>query len=1398
MREGIRTGFLTVLISLGILNTNAQHREYIYDHFNISNGLISDNVFKVAADREGHAWIITYNGLQRYNGYEFRTYTSRPGEEGTLSSNFVEDLFEDRDGDLVVVLEDAIDIYDKRSDRFSNLLSDLPFVATRRNEISRYASAVQDRSGSIWVNCNNHLVRIEPGKRDFIIFPDEFIGRFVLNADSTLLWIITDSEIKRYSLADKVLSITSLPDIPAPEKIERLNVIYRGSGERIWLGTSAGLFLLDENNLKIINPPFRQKAEYSAERTPDQNITAIYEDYRDDLWVGSGSELQRIDPATGSIQKLRHETEYYNSILGEQITGIHGNRSGIIWVTYLNEGFTRINIKTMNFRSYRHNPVNPGGLGGNTVRSVFKDPGGTIWVGLYNDGMDRIDPATGKVSHFKHDPGRSNTICSNYISSLFLDSTGRLWAGSHDNGLCYTDQPYSREPVFRRPGFLDGNDEIYHIGGDHLGRVWIGTRDGLGMFDHRSGSFRWVLKDHNVQSFLFDREAIWIASWNYGLCRLDFSGKGFRAETPFFDSLSSRYFSGEVKPGTGVESPGGTGYLQNCISIYRDRQGNTWLGTYNRGLVKAVPTDGDFRYTYYGSTKGAPGNAVYGIAGDAGGKIWISTERGIGRFDPETERFENFYREDGLLSDYFMWKSYHQAQDGELLFGSVDGLNLFYPHEISREENFPGVLFAELRIQNQPVECGDTIHGDVIMETQIAYADTLVLNHWNRDFSLSYYATGHATPDRIRYAHMLEGYDGDWITNPGGNRTATYSNLPSGTYRLRVRASVNESLWNDEFVEKTVIILPPWWKTKLAYVIYLMVIGGLAALIIFLLTRFLRLKHELIYNEKLHQSKLMFFTNISHEFKTPLSLIKAPLNDILNEKELAPHDRKNLLVARQNADNLLNLVNELMEFRRTDTGISRLRAEQLELTGFISEITGQFAYVAGQKRIQFLTDIPGDKVRIWVDREKFRKIIHNLLENALNYTRPDGLVTLSLLMEPDRFRFNPNYHTLSIRNPGKEMESIGILVSDTGVGISRESLPKIFERFYQIEAERASHHIGSGIGLALLKNLVLLHHGEIRVASERGVGTEILVLLPRGDRHLSPEELAGKGAEPSVEAVVTRDLKGGTDREETPVAERVETGHHPRILIVEDHAELRRFLSDNLSDGYRILEASNGREGLELMEKSCPDLIITDWIMPVMDGSEFIGKVREDKAGQTVPIILLTAKDEMKDIQSGLNVGADVVITKPFNLQLLRSQVHRIIANNRSRTEKFSLQNTGNMQVFHEDRDAEFMERTEKAILARLKEPGLNAAVICKDLGMSRTVFYEAIKRITGQTIGEYIQQIRLKHAIRLMLYKNVSVSEACLMVGFNSSSYMIRLFRKYYHTTPGEYIRNYLKTSSN
>jgi signal transduction histidine kinase/DNA-binding response OmpR family regulator/streptogramin lyase len=1116
--------------------------------------------------------------------------------------------------------------------------------------------------------------------------------------------------------------------------------------------------------------------------------------------VASGSTLRRIDRNTGSVELLSHDLDNQNSILDEQITGIHGNQSGVIWLTYLNEGISRINIRTQNFRSYRFRSDQSQGLGGNTVRSVFKDPSGVIWVGLYNDGLDRIETGSGKITHYQFNPEDDRSICSNYISSLFLDRYDRLWVGSHDNGLCVADRANSGNLRFTRTDFLNHNEEIYHIAGDSLGRIWIGTRNGLGMYDWGSRQFQWILEKHNVQSFLFDKESVWISSWDYGLCRLDFEPEEFSSLHPSYDTVTS--ILGRPKDGREFNTPAGqteTRGLRNCISIYRDQQSKIWVGTYDRGLARAEPGPGGMTYTLYDVVAGAPGNSIYGVTGDEEGNIWISTENGLGKFDPVSEQFENYFREDGLLSDYFMWKSYFKASDGELYFGSVDGLTHFYPREIQSDHSSHKVLISELRIQDRVVECGDTVNGDIILDRHISYTDYLALNSRNsQNFSISFYAPGLVNHQIIKYSYMLSGFDKNWIRDGKGNRMATYTNLSPGNYYFRVRATESDLSWDGTYTEIALSIGPPWWKTKVAYAVYIVFIVGLVFVITHSLIRFIGLKQELIYNEKLHQSKLMFFTNISHEFKTPLSLIKAPLNDILNEKELSPRNRKNLQVARHNADNLLKLVNELLEFRRTDTGISKLRAERLELMGFVREIVEEFECVSEQKKVDFYVDIPMEPLHVWVDREKFRKIINNLLENALNYTSEEGLVTLSMVRNPLDFKFKPDYHTLQLNNINKNLQYIGILVSDTGVGISRESLPKIFERFYQIEAERASHHIGSGIGLALVKNLILMHQGEIRVGSERTVGTDILVMLPMGDQHLTPEEKVipqtwVSGTHPFMEE------KEKSLKQDPSVTERNEgRNNRPRILVVEDHKELRDYLMEHLSEDYSVEGVPHGRAALEYMKQSRPDLVIADWIMPVMDGEELIRQIRADERLSAVPVILLTGKSEVHERQAGLELGADQIITKPFSIQLLTSQVHRIIENNQIRMRKYGRYSAENIQDARNSQDAAFLELLEKAVLKHLRDISLNASVIAGELGISRTVLYEKLKSVTGQTIGEFIQRVRLQQAIRLMLYENRPLSEIHVMVGINSTSYLIRLFRKYYHTTPREYIRTFLKTSSN
>jgi signal transduction histidine kinase/ligand-binding sensor domain-containing protein/AraC-like DNA-binding protein len=1378
----------------------AGDHEYLYDHYNISNGLISDMVLKVMVDSEQHTWFSTYNGLQRFNGYEFQAFTFDSKDPGAPGSNFVEDLYEDRNGDLVVVFNAGVDIYHKKTGRFSRLISDVPYGTERRNEISRRSSVVEDPSGALWVNCNNQVIRIDSARKNFIIRENDFRGSFVINRDSTLLWIITDKALKRYDLDRNMLSILGIKELSAKGNPERLNAIYRDAEGLVWIGTSAGLFLLDEATHLLKAPSdYFPECRLGDTELSGRDITAIYEDYRSHLWIATGKSLFRISRDAGLVEEIRHELDNPNSLLDEQITGIHGNRSGLFWVTYLNEGATRVNIRTNNFRAVRLRPGQTASLGGKTVRSVFKDERNMTWVGLYNNGLDRIHPVTGHVDHFRHSEGDEYELCSNYITSILVDSRERLWVGSHDNGLCYADNAYDSIPLFRKPPFLNTMEEIYHLQEDSLSRIWIGTRTGLGMYEYETDSFQWVLEDHNVQSFLISGTDIWLATWNHGLCLLRFNRGGFRARLPEIDTARSVFAHQGMK--TGVQASGGFGEgPRNCISVFRDTRGAIWLGTYESGLVKVVENREGLVYTIYGTTAGAPSNAVYGVTGDERGYIWLSTQQGLGRFDPENETFLNYYREDGLLSNFFMWKAYYRASDGELFFGSADGLNMFCPDEPGIDPVSSRLFISELRIHGNPVEPGDTLNKDVILTGNVAYQDTIILNHRNRDFSLRYYAAGHPNPSKLKYAFKLEGYNEDWIIQESGNRTATFTNLKPGHYRFILRVLDREPLPEARQLVKTVIILPPWWKTRLSFFVYALLIAILVLLIVTSLNKFLRLKHELDYNEKLHQSKLMFFTNISHEFKTPLALIKAPLEEILHDADLSPSIRKNLLLARRNAENLLNQVNELIEFRRTDSGVSKLQVETFDLTAFLKGMASQFEYLADQKGLHFYYQIPEETIRIRADRKKLESIVGNLVQNAINYTGEEGLITLSLLTSMRSFRFKEGYHTLQDKNSRIPATCIGILISDTGVGISKESLPRIFDRFYQIEAEHADQHLGSGIGLALVRNLVKLHEGEIRVASERGKGTEILVLLPLDLQ--GPEKgfvreyfsipLEGKPEGKGMVSEANEEGESGPEIHAEPGTCR------PVLLIVEDHDDLREYLADQLSGEYRVLKAPNGRKALECIGRTMPELVISDWIMPEMDGAMFIRELRSKERTRAIPVILLTAKSELKERQDALDMGADLVITKPFNMQLLRSQVRNMIGNLQIRKEKYATESLDNLVQVRQGRDAGFIGDLERVIRNNMQDQDLNAAMVAESLGISRTSLYDKIRAMTGMPIGEYIQRVRLKQAEMLMIYKGYSVSEVYSMVGISSSSYFIRLFRKYYGTTPGEYIRNYMKEASN
>ena len=755
--------------------------------------------------------------------------------------------------------------------------------------------------------------------------------------------------------------------------------------------------------------------------------------------------------------------------------------------------------------------------------------------------------------------------------------------------------------------------------------------------------------------------------------------------------------------------------------------------------------------------------------------------------NPETKELVKFDANDGLQSNVFKIGSAYAGRDGRLYFGGIQGVTYFYPDSIIRNKEKLQPILTGLTVNNQRITVGEKIENSVPLEATISNIKELYLNHLQNNFAFHFSTLQFSNPEKCRYRYQLIGFDKDWVEVDAAQRMAAYSNLNYGNYTFRLLASNSDGFWGEQPIELEVHILPPWWASIWAKLVYLLMGLGLAygAYSWVILRRNLHIQRvEERKSEELHQLRLQFFTNISHELRTPLSLISAPIEKLMSNVQLSEDKRmRHYDLIQRNAQRLLNLVNELLEFRKVESGTRRLRATQTNLTAFIHSICEEFEEIAERRDIQFNINLDkNNKETLWLDRAVVEKITVNLLSNAFKYNRPAGTVTVEIC-ENDAAHFE---NELKLVIPkGKEFDFVWLHVADTGIGLTETELQQVFDRYYRVTESEQDGQPGSGIGLAFVRSLVTLHRGCISVYSEKDKGTEFYIGLPRGKAYLKPDEVlvADETTPNSVIAAAERlDLieESLHDVETAILNQNQKASNKPRLLIVEDNAELRTFLAESFADNYRILIAEDGEVGLKIAKETIPDAIISDIMMPKKDGIELCQAVRATIEISHIPFILLTAKNSVQSRIDAADVAADAYIAKPFSLRLLQATITNLLETRQKLKERYS---ENHLYEVHElttnKRDQDFLGQMMGIIERNLEDCDFDVDKISREMGTSRTVLYDKVNALTGKSVGEFVRKMRINTAARILVTENLPINLVMDRVGIQSPSYFSKAFKK-------------------
>jgi signal transduction histidine kinase/ligand-binding sensor domain-containing protein/DNA-binding response OmpR family regulator len=1334
----------------------AQGQGLNFVNFSSNNGLSSNTVNAVLKDRWGYMWFATEDGLTRFDGASFKVYNHNDLDSLSIGANQLQSIYEDPGGNLWVGTNRTLALYDRGRDCFHN------FDVSHGTAIR---SMCAGDSGRLWIGCYSGLVSFDPAtRRTRFYMADSSRPRQLLT--NTVICVFRDSRRRLWAGTNRGLYLYQ----PGTDDFRRMSntandpdalsdsvvksMAEDGNG-RLWVGTnSGGLDLLQADGAHFT----RFTTNRSDPRSLSSNrIYAIDPDGAGKLWIGTEEGLNIFDPATHRVDRVAGNDRARYSLKGTTVHSIYIDPHGIYWIGTVQGGVNKYDKNLPFFNMVGYNPFDPMGLSCPKVTSFAEGDHGDIFIGTDGGGLNLFHRTTGLSEHvalpYKGKGGG--------LRILSLERNGReIWIGTFQYGVYILDLVDKRvRHLVKGDGPEDlPSDEVFCVTRDRRGDMWIGTNGGgVCMYDPRRRVIRRfpVVRGDGISSSMLGHAFIRaIEEDDEGNILIGTVGVGLLVFDPARNSCKAFNRSNTNLP------------LDEAITVQVGRAGIVWVGTPGGGLCRLDIPRNDF--SHFSEQQGLASPVVNKVMEDTAGKLWISTNKGISCFTPSSYSFKNYTSENGLPAGAFNLGSGMVASDGELYFGSVEGFSYFSPGALRDNRNIPGIVFTDLKIGGRSVVPGPY----AAIEKNIAQADLIRLDY-KQNFSVDFAALDYTTPGDDRYMYRLDGLDKSW-NQLGAGRTAVFTNLYPGEYTLEVVARNGNGDWKTQPAKMKIVVMPPFWLTGYAYVFYILLLALLLWGIRYRGIRKLKatfaleqerlrmrqqIEQERREAERVHefdQLKIKFLTNLSHELRTPISLIIGPI-DKLNEMEADPDRRRQLTRVKRNARRLLNLVNQLLDFRKLEDRELKLDCTQGDLIPFVREAAESFRDIAERKQIHFTFRSTVACYYTTFDRDKIERILFNLLGNAFKFTGKGGQIALEV---------RPAH-------PG-----ITIIVSDTGVGMSGDEQERIFDRFFQGNVHTGIMNQGSGIGLSITREFVRLHGGSISVESTLGKGSVFTVLLPF-------DCIQGAGSEVVIHESLPR-------QDELPVsAEPLAPAPRGRltVLVVEDNDDFRSYLKDNLRPGYKVIEASDGKEGWQKAISRHPDIILCDISMPEMNGIELSRKIKSDKRVSHIPVILLTALTEDTFQLRGLETGASDYLTKPFSFEILHIKIHNLVMLSQRLKETYTRRlaiETPPVQVA--SADEQLILRVTQFIEANLDNSNLSVEEVSKHLFMSHASLYRKIVDLTGETPVEFIRSVRLAKAADMLEGSSLKIAEIGYAVGFTSPNYFTRAFKAKYNLAPSEY----------
>lgn len=1342
-----------------------------FRQLSVPHDLPTNEVQKVYQDKDGFIWFATRNGLCCYNGYETIVYKSNLYTPDLFTNNNISSLAEDNNSHLWIGTLRGLDVMNKRTGEIRKY----PDSVIPNTLVS---SLCVTRDNTLWVGTDNGLFRYIAERDSFIVCGDDFcdgkmkyttIKSLVEDSDGDL-WIGTwSSGLYRYSPATGQLIV-----YPKINERNSAHVIYEDHNKNIWVGSwGYGLFKL-ENPKDIDRVSY---VRYQHEKGNDNSLSdnIVYDISEDlnthSLWIGTRSGLSILSHSEQDffINYRSGQSAFY--IPSDEINSLMRDNQGNMWIGTIGGGVLMADTHAPLFTLHTLQ-LESEGIPATSVRALFADSERNLWIGVGTYGLACREYETGKVKMYSHIPEFSEITELSSLCSVVQRKNGDIWFSMYNNGIyVYRKGEKVRHLLPYNCDFLP-TSTVYSLYEDKEGNCWVGTHGGLGvsMKDGNSYCFNEITFDDNLSTkWIYVRDiiedidnSIWLATSNFGVIHI--TGNIHQPSTLKFEHHS---FHNQKL------------ITNSALCLHIDRFGRLWSGTEGGGLYLYNREKKQFEEKTRAYS--IPGDMVVSIEEDKSGSLWLGTTSGLVNLrvavvgnDFSTRIYTSA---DGLQDNFIINSSC--SRDGELFFGGHKGYNSFFPDKMeipAQETNFQ---ITDIKIFNHsfstlPVELKQKISS--VMPT---YANKIELPHEYNNFNIEFASLTYKNPELNRYAYRLVNFDRDWQYTDADRRFAYYNNLPSGTYTFQLKATNENGVWSGYVRELTVVILPPFWATWWAYLLYIVMASAIGFLFYrttknrMLLRNELRLREvEKAKAEELNHAKLQFFTNITHELLTPLTIISATVDEL---KLQAPCHNDLYTVMNSNIQRLIRLLQQILEFRKAETGNLRLRVSLGDIADFVRKETESFQPLAKKRKIHFSVLCDPDVINGYFDTDKLDKILYNLLSNAAKYNKEGGFIQVTLSYDENK-------------------EFVLLRVKDNGRGISKDKQKTLFMRFYEGDY-RKFNTIGTGIGLSLTKDLVELHEGTISVVSEIEQGTEFIVRIPVERSYYKEEQIDDDIILP-IQKTVAYDED--VEKETSDVVQSIEKAHS--ILVVEDNGELLQLMTRLLGREYNVFTAENGKEGIAVLENEDVDLIVSDIMMPEMDGIEFCKYIKGNLEISHIPIILLTAKNKEEDRAEAYEVGADAFIAKPFNLTVLHARIRNLLKYKERMARDFKKQLVFEVQdLNYTSLDEDFIQRAIDCVNNHLEDGDFDQPQFADEMKTSKSTLYKKLKSLTGLNTSAFIRNVRLKAACRIMEEKgnNVRVSELAYAVGFNDPKYFSACFKKEFGMLPSDYMERFVLTAN-